>query len=191
MFDQRKYIFFVLLFIPASRSFADDVKAQNFSFVTRMNYVSALANGIKSVNIMVVTKIGRTEQAVQAFTALNGKAVERYDTVGYFWGNIPTEQVPKLLAVPDIDEFQLDGERGSLIEYYEPTDPNTLKPGSLWTRVPASPASPQAAKLPELKAAQLEGDNPYLPWQLVGRPRPAATASYVRWTRRDRCSCRV
>jgi hypothetical protein len=178
MFYERisKYILFVLLFIPASRSFAadpigaDDVKAQNFSFVTRMNYVSALANGIKSVNIMVVTKMGRTEQAVQAFTGLNGKAVERYDAVGYFWGNIPTEQVPKLLAVPDSDEFQLDGERGSLIEYYEPTDPNTLKPGSLWTRVPTSPVSPQAARFPELKAFQLEGDNPYLPWHLLGLP---------------------
>src|ERR1700691_1873474 len=159
MFYERisKYILFVLLFIPMSRSFGDDVKDRNFSFVTRMNYVSALANGIKSMNIMVVTKMGRAEQAVQAFTGLNGKAVERYDAVGYFWGNIPTEQVPKLLAVPDSDEFQLDGERGSLIEYYEPTDPNTLKPGSLWTRVKAPPPNPQAAKLPELTASQLEG----------------------------------
>jgi hypothetical protein len=168
------------LLIPASRLIAadqtgaDDVKAQNFSFVTRMNYNSAVANGIKSVNIMVVTKMGRTEQAIQAFTALNGKAVERYDAVGYFWGNIPTEQLPKLLAVRDIDEFQLDGERGSLIEYYEPTDPNTLKPGSLWTRAKPAPVvaqnAPQASKLPELTAAQLEGDNPYLPWHLLGLP---------------------
>ncbi len=163
-------LFISLLFVLTSRLIAaggidsDDIKAQNFSFVARMNYNSAVANGIQSVNIMVVAKMGRTEQAVQAFTALNGKAVERYDAVGYFWGSIPTEQVPKLLAVPDIDEFQLDGERGSLIEYYEPTDPNTLKPGSLWTRVP------QTAKLPELNASLLEGDNPYLPWHLVGLP---------------------
>jgi hypothetical protein len=173
-----KYIF--LLLIPLPRLIAadppggDNVKAQNFSFVARMNYLSATANGIKSVNIMVVTKMGRTEQAVQAFTALNGKALERYDAVGYFWGSIPTEQIPKLLTVPDIDDFQLDGERGSLIEYYEPTDPNTLKPGSLWTREkPAAVVSqiaPQPSKLPELSTAQLEGDNPYLPWHRVGLP---------------------
>jgi hypothetical protein len=176
-----KYTLFASLLVPAMLIAADaidpdDVKAQNFSFVTRMNYNSAVANGIKTVNILVVTKMGRTEQAIQAFTALNGKAVERYDAVGYFWGNIPTEQVPKLLAVADIDEFQLDGERGSLIEYYEPTDPNTLKPGGLWTRVPASPPGSQTAKLPELTplpeltAGQLEGDNPYLPWHRVGLP---------------------
>ncbi len=165
-----------VLFTLALRSGAanpadpDDAKAQNFSFVARMNYDSALANGTKSVNVMVLTKMGRTEQAAEAFTALNGKVVERYDAIGYFFGSLPTEQVPKLLAVPDIDEFQLDGDRGSLIEYYEPSDPSTLKPGSLWTRVEKQPPNPDSSKLPELTAAQLEGDNPYLPWHRIGLP---------------------
>lgn len=170
-----KYVVVALLLVPAGRLCAadadpNDIKTNNFSFIARMHYDSALANGVKNVNVMVAAKMGRTERAIQAFTALQGKAVERYDAVGYFWGNIPTDQLPKLLTVPDIDEFQLDGERGSLLEYYEPTDPNSLAPGSLWKRATKTPPNPDLAHLPELRASQLEGTNPYLPWYLVGVP---------------------
>ncbi len=123
----RRYFFF-LAFVAAFFIFTrhasaqstdpDDVKNQNFSFITRLHYDSALTNGVKTLNVMVAAKMGRTEQAVAAFTGLGGKVAERFDAVGYFWGNIPTDQLPKLLAVQDIVEFQLDGPSGATIQHH-------------------------------------------------------------------------
>ncbi len=149
----------------------NDVKRENFSFDTRLRYNSALVNGIKTLNVLIASKMGRTDEAIKSFEACGGKVGYHFDPVGYFWGSIPTADLPKLLAVEDIVDIELDGPTNSGVDYIEPTDPDKLKPGSVWLRQKAlKPLSVTTAKLPLLPADKLEGDNPYLPWYLMGVP---------------------
>ena len=149
----------------------DETKRVNFSFDTRLRYNSAVVNRIERLNLCVAARMGRTEEAVTAFRFAGGEVGYRFDPVGYFWGSIPTTQLPKLIAVQDIVDFELDGPTSSGIDYIAPVDPKTLKPGSVWARQDlAVVLDDNIAKLPLLPAGKLEGNNPYMPWYLMGVP---------------------
>ncbi|MEI9979907.1 MAG: S8 family serine peptidase [Edaphobacter sp.] len=148
-----------------------DARRPDLGFDTRIRYDSALANHVETLNILVASKMGRNPEAIAAFEAAGGKVGYRSDPVGYFWGNLPTSELPKLLAVQYIVDIELDGPTNSGIDYNKPSDLGTLKPNSVWNRQKALKSVDDGiAKLPLLAPADLEGVNPYLPWHLIGVP---------------------
>ncbi|MEI9977688.1 MAG: hypothetical protein WDN23_01580 [Edaphobacter sp.] len=108
--------------------------------------------------------MSKNPQAIAGFEAAGGKVAYRSDPVGYFWGNIATNDLPKLLEVQDIVDIELDGPTNSGAEYLNPSDLDTLKPMSIWDRRSASKseADQLIAKTPLLDPQKLEDKNPYL-----------------------------
>jgi hypothetical protein len=112
--------------------------------------------------------MGHSSEAIREFEKCGGTVSYRFDPVGYFWGQVPTVQLSKLLTVASIVDIQLDGPANSSLDYVEARRPTELMQASVWP-VESVPSHPPG-KDPHLRELSSSSGTSqlYLPWDQMG-----------------------